>query len=584
MIKRSLITFFKGYTLSQHVMRLLLALLIPLLVSNLISSHFFTSKDYYSDVNFSVFICSVALLYFIFFFIKNQRIIGISLLSFALAYLCLTANHAQSYLFSFGACLCICMIVIYFGTFPVYFTPGKRTTLIIITLLILAFTVSTGIVCCLKYFNHATPCFDFGIFSQMFYNMKESGLCVTTCERDQLLSHFAVHFSPIYYLLLPIYYLFPSPVTLLIAQGAIISSGVIPLYFLGRHFKLSNGATIVFSIIYLLYPAFLGGNFWYLHENSFLAPLLLWLLYFSEKEKTLPALISAMLTLTVKEEAPLYVAVCALYFIFTRKNYKCNLFLFVLSVIYFTAVTQLMGIFGEGIMSDSRYGDYIYDGGGIFTVVKAVVQNPVYAIYQIFTAEKLIFALQMLAPLCFLPVVIKKPSRLILLIPFILVNLMTSYPYQFDIGFQYAFGSGAIFFYLALSTYSELSHRHNSKALLCALLSSIIIFSGGYMSTFNYLGFYCSDAERRESVNYAFSLIPEDASVICSTFFLPNLSQREFIYELESSSKGAEYVAVDLRYPENESYVEKYLFEGYSLIYYSENAVALLAESADREQ
>ena len=104
------------------------------------------------------------------------------------------------------------------------------------------------------------------------------------------------------------------------------------------------------------------------------------------------------------------------------------------------------------------------------------------------------------------------------------------------------------------------------------------------MSTFNYLGFYCSDAERRESVTYAFSLIPEDASVICSTFFLPNLSQREVIYELESSSKGAEYVAVDLRYPENESYVEKYLSEGYSLIYYSENAVALLAESADREQ
>lgn len=42
---------------------------------------------------------------------------------------------------------------------------------------------------------------------------------MTTCERDRVLSHFAVHVSPIYYLFLPFYALFPSPVTLEVLQA-----------------------------------------------------------------------------------------------------------------------------------------------------------------------------------------------------------------------------------------------------------------------------------------------------------------------------------------------------------------------------
>ena len=60
----------------------------------------------------------------------------------------------------------------------------------------------------------STPSYDFGIFSQMFHYMKTSGQPLTTLERDGLLSHFAVHVSPIYYLLLPVYCLFPKPETL----------------------------------------------------------------------------------------------------------------------------------------------------------------------------------------------------------------------------------------------------------------------------------------------------------------------------------------------------------------------------------
>ena len=58
--------------------------------------------------------------------------------------------------------------------------------------------------------TYRAPTFDFGIFSQMFHQMRTTGLPVTTVERDGPLSHFAVHVSPIYYLLLPFYCIYQA--------------------------------------------------------------------------------------------------------------------------------------------------------------------------------------------------------------------------------------------------------------------------------------------------------------------------------------------------------------------------------------
>src|SRR5699024_7070503 len=81
-----------------------------------------------------------------------------------------------------------------------------------------------------RYLTYSAPNYDFGLFSQMFYYMKETFMPLTTSERGTLLSHFAIHVSPIFYLLLPGYLIFPNPMYLQIMQAVILASGVIPLY------------------------------------------------------------------------------------------------------------------------------------------------------------------------------------------------------------------------------------------------------------------------------------------------------------------------------------------------------------------
>lgn len=437
----------------------------------------------------------------------------------------------------------------------------------------LAFTVVIGVTCCLRYNNYWTPCYDFGIFSQMFYYMKETGLPMVTCERDGLLSHFAVHFSPIYYLLLPFYLLFPTPHTLMIGQCAVTALGVVPLIKICRNHGLSRLASLAFGACYILYPAMAGGCNYYIHENNFLAPLILWLIYFMEKEKTVLSFVFGLSVLLIKEDAAVYVAVIALYFIFANKNYKCSAGLFLLSVLYFLGVTSYLSVMGDGVMT-GRYNNYIYDEGGLFTVIKAVVQNPVYAVQQCFAEQKIRYFLQMLVPILFMPFCTKKTPRLILLIPFILVNLMTNYKYQFDIMFQYGMGSGAMLLYLSVLNLSDMG-RKRGKLLLSSVLCSAVIFIGTFRGWLMYYKSYDSYAYQREVLDSAVSLIPEEASVASGTFILSNLSQRRELYQLETTEHKAEYYVLDLRY-ENEKYsIEEYRTDEFEEVFFEENVVAV---------
>ena len=63
----------------------------------------------------------------------------------------------------------------------------------------------------------------------------------------------------------------------------------------------------------MLYPALSGGASYDLHENCFLVPLVLWLLYAVDTRRTVLAALTAVLLLCVKEDAAMYAAVIALW-------------------------------------------------------------------------------------------------------------------------------------------------------------------------------------------------------------------------------------------------------------------------------
>ena len=166
-------------------------------------------------------------------------------------------------------------------------------------------------ICKHRIFN--TAVFDLGIFTQMYYSIINDFTQVTTCERGYPLSHFAVHFSPIYYVLAPLYMIHPSAETLLAAQAVLAVSGFIPLYLICRKYKFSDTVSFLFSLVYIFSTSVMSPCYYEFHENAFLPPLLMWLFYAIEKEKKILMYIMVVMVLMVKEDAALYIMCISLY-------------------------------------------------------------------------------------------------------------------------------------------------------------------------------------------------------------------------------------------------------------------------------
>ena len=497
---------------------------------------------------------------------------------------------------------------------------GRRLFFILAIVFGTAQALFIALYTCARYNNYTSPNYDFGIFCNMFASMARDFTQTVSSERDEIIQHFAVHFSPIYYLMLPFYFVFRTPLTLQILQAVIIGSGVIPLYLIARRRKLSPALGAALCFAYALYPALIGGCSYDMHENCFLAPLLLWLFYCAERDGTKWRILTALfavLTLAVKEDAAVYVAFFGIYKLisdghdapedpvsaqsssdkaqkkqpigkrmsaaldsFFTPGRRCGLALLLGSVAWFLFTSWFLDRYGYGIMS-YRYDNFMTDGGSLFGVIINVLKNPVLVFSEAFEAEKLTFLAQALLPLALLPLITRRPHRLLLLCPLLLIGLMSDYKYQHSIYFQYVFGWSAFLFYASVLNLSELS-RSARRALCAVMLSASALFSVAYAAPLGSSIFpSVAQKEKCAAISEAIADIPNDASVTSDTFILPHLADREIIYELDGKATSADtdYVVFDLRYTDAATADERetaFAADGYETVCRTDGVIMIM--------
>lgn len=445
------------------------------------------------------------------------------------------------------------------------------------------FTVFCSAVTVSRYLAYRTPAFDFGIFAQAFYSLKEHLIPLTTCERGYELSHFAVHLSPVFYLALPIYAIFPRPETVQIIQALSLALGVIPLWLTAKHLGLTNKVTALFCVLYCFHPALMGGCMYDFHENCFLPVMILWTVYFAEKNKLLPALLFALLTCSVKEDAAVYIAFLGLFLLFSGRRKAVGVSITALAVAYFLIACAYLNAQGLGIMT-WRY-NHISDDGSLIGVIATAIKDPFKVIKECFSAEKFQFAVMMLLPLGLLPLFTKKISHYILFGGLLLVNLMPNWQYQYSLDFQYVFGTLALLIYAALVNYSELADTARRSLASFACAACILAASARMPSQMNYVKYLDELSEEIEVLDEAMTYIPEGASVASTTFLLAHLSNRDVVYEIgntyDISDKldGVEYLVIDLRYTEWDALPAKYANLGYIPVFRDDNVVCVMKKS-----
>lgn len=546
-------------TLEKIIVRIIMAWILTSLCFFVKSDGNFATALYTDKINTIMYVCYI-LLFFVSFcalgFFKAftwVETFGPTILITIYGILSVQADTELSYVMGLMVVLAVTIMYAINKT-RVFVEIKKKWAVVVLYILAAVFYMGiVGGVSIFRYLTYNSGNDEFTALVQLFHNLRSGSKPVTD-------------FSLIYYIFLPVYCIFPYPLTLLVMQIITVLSGIIPMYLLCRKLNLSKSATVAFGIIYVLYPALACGCYADLHENCFLIPLLLWLFYFIEKDDLKMIIILSALSLLVKEDAVIYVGCIGLYLLIGRKKYAKGAILTVGSIIYYVIIVIVMKKSG-GLEITKGYENYIVDGNGtILDVIHNFIVNPGYVVQKCFSQEKLQFLFFMFLPVGFMPVCSKKISKFILLLPMIFINLAPDFSEKYSIFSQYAFGAAAILIYLSVSNYSEMEEKTRKYLCAIAISASLVFLPTGALSKTEYAIDYMNNYEQYKLLDEAIADIPKNASVTASKLFSAHVANRTNVYEYPSDELS-DIIILDSRNNKYDSRVIKgFLKKGYTVV------------------
>lgn len=492
-----------------------------------------------------------------------------------------------------------------------YFNPHKFTKtftnnhnekrLWILTLIIgLSVTLYVSIIMIGKELVMGFATYDKGLFTQMFESMRNGYGPMTTLERDKWMTHFHVHVSPIFYILLPFYMLVPKPETLEFLQVVVTMSGIIPFYFILKHFKFNVFLTHLCLVLFILTPTLTSSHLYGLHENCFLTPMLFWLILANLKQWNIRLILIVIITLLIKEDSMIYILTVGVFFIFNRQftiNFKRRVMIvltqILLPLIYFMICLYYLNTYGDGSMT-TRFTNFMLPGqSGLKDVIINILLNPVYFLSAIFTFNKIKYIITLIVAMCFLPMIQKSLINYILLLPMLVINLLSDFPYQVDFGFQYHYGSTALLLFMTIlavnsfvndytSTKHEAINPFKNQTVYYGLIAACIISASIFFtlmqpSTYG-IKAYLDNPNIYQSQKNTLKQIPSHKNILTYGFYTTQLAHHKNLFDLDYHNdkqvdKYIDYVVVP-RTVLNQGTPQSQLIQQYSQSGYKESKLS----------
>lgn len=286
---------------------------------------------------------------------------------------------------------------------------------------------------------HYGPIPDLGIFFESMINAANGGMFENSFHfqmfhsiesfvnsPESRASNFAHHFQPVLFLLLPIFNLLRSPITLFVVQAVIVGAGVFPCFLLARSALKREDQSIVVTICYALYPSVLSTS-WSFFPDAFAITFLLWAFWFSLKNRHIWMGCFLILTLSAKETMALPVLSFGAYLFLWDKKRLLGLGVAIFSVLYLlTCLHLIIPYFGDN--TDYPYVKGLYGnlGSSLPELLRTLILKPWKVLPYLFSFSALKYLWGLLFPTAFLPLI---GWRIwILTLPVLLQNLLVNGP------------------------------------------------------------------------------------------------------------------------------------------------------------
>jgi uncharacterized membrane protein len=280
--------------------------------------------------------------------------------------------------------------------------------------------------------------FDMGNMVQAVWSTAHGHPLRMTDLHGEQISRLAAHVDPILVVFAPLWWIWPSPYPLLVAQALAIGLGALPVFWLARKHLRSSRAALGFACAYLLYPAtgWLALNEF--HPVALATPLLLFAFWFLDDDRIVPFALCAVAASLCKEEIALVVAGFGIWYALARTRWWTGGAIAALGLAWgIAAIGVVIPHFNDGQSSDF-YGRYSEVGGSPGGIVKTAFAHPLRLVEAAFSGRDLHYIWQLAMPLAF--VFLLAPVVLIAALPELAINLLSATTTQTSIHFHYTAG------------------------------------------------------------------------------------------------------------------------------------------------
>jgi uncharacterized membrane protein len=169
----------------------------------------------------------------------------------------------------------------------------------------------------LRFRKIENPSWDLAIFEQAVKGYAHLGAPIVDVRAPGM-NQLGDHFSPILATLAPFYRLFPSPITLLLAQAALFAVAVVPVTRVATHFLGAARGTVI-GIAYGLSWGVQRAVEFDFHEIAFAVPLIAFTMEKLLLRRWLAAVLWCLPLLLVKEDLALTVGAVGLYLLIQKQ-------------------------------------------------------------------------------------------------------------------------------------------------------------------------------------------------------------------------------------------------------------------------
>ena len=378
-----------------------------------------------------------------------------------------------------------------------------------------------------KYVHFGYYDWDLAFFTQAMWNLLHGSQYVSLVG----INFFGDHSYYIAFLFLPLFALFPHPITLVVIKIIAYLAGGFILFKLSKE-KLGEIWALIIMILYITFPPNIFAILYDFNIES-VSPFFLFLMfYFFKSERLKPFVIVSFFTLLIKENMSLVLIAFGIYALFSKRKNKIAwsfLPIFAGIIIFYLLAMIAIPSFRE-LPTHAFLVRYHYLGNSVGEIIHNIVFNPFKIITILSGPLNLRFISELFGPL--LVPAFLSPHILFLTSPILLQHLLSSHSPEHSIYYHYALSIAPFIFLAVVNTLTLCRERFKPRIynpLFYMLFFSCVINTFLYIDPFMIRMNYHNDQWtpiRWEMVKK----IPQEASVITTFGFLAELSRRKDLY------------------------------------------------------